>query len=392
METKSTNYKNHIITNKLDIILSYLLILYPLIFLISNVNLGSLLIGLSCIYILYNYKNLYFEQYINFFTITLALILTLSIYKGILNGYRKQEIIQELYYYSKSIIFYFLGIINITPYKTSNFLKNITEIIFTGTIIFFTFPELFVEAAHIKSGIGSGWGHFTSFNFLLRSGSIFLSPLETAFVSSFIGIYFFYYRNSIKNGNLYFYVSTLCLLLSITRSVTIIYSICIIYIYLKKRNLVSFKWASWAIPLTLSILVTLVGLYLKEIIIKNDGSIMLHFENLTNILTHIKYNPFGYGMSSSGYASVLAGRDNLYSEGSFFTYIIECGIQSIILFLILAYISIKKGTLAQSLFVFFILVSFVLPIGFSTPFCFLYFGYLGNLIIKDESNNLNNKL
>jgi hypothetical protein len=390
MEKKSSFYHDFNIRYKLDILISYALILYPIFFLLTKVNLGSIIIGTCFIYVLYNYK--FLDSGFDNKLIISLLFLTFgqSVLIGFINGFEVTQILSELYFYSKSVLFYFFGIICIYPHKNAKFYQNLTEIVFTGTIVFFIFPEEFVEAAHLKSGIGSGWGHFTSFNFLLRSGSIFLSPLETAFVSSFLGIYFFYFEDKLKNGRLYFIVSTLCLLLSVTRSVTIIYATCIVFIYLDKKINVFFKWTIWAIPLLFILVISMFGWIFKDEILSYDGSIMLHFQNLNATVANILNKPFGYGMSSSGYASVLAGRDKLYSEGSFFTYIIECGVQSIFLFVILGYYTIKQNALVQALFIFYLLVSFVLPIGFSTPFCFLYFGYLGSLRVRNESSYLNN--
>jgi len=359
--------------------------------LISGRNIGIIAIGFSGLYALFYFKKSMIPC-IKFVALASIPIFGYSFFVGLTYGFNIKIMCVEFYYYLKPFVFYIFGLSSIITFRKSFFLKNLIPILMIGTLLFVLFPIQFVEAAHAKSGIGRGWGHFISFKYFLRSGSFFLSPLETAFVSSFLGIYFFYYRSKFRFGKIYFLLATYCLLLSITRSVILIYGVSILFLFLSTSIGSTGRNMKWIIPTIVSLIIVGAGWYAKGYLIKYDGSIMLHFDNLNTTLAYLIKNPWGYGMSSSGYTAVMAGRDAIYSEGSFFTYIIECGIQSIILFGLLAYYCWTKGVLCQTLFLFYILVSFVLPIGFSTPFCFLFFGLLGAFNVRNENHYSHHKL
>lgn len=322
----------------------------------------------------------------------ILLIFLPAFWVGWQKGYSLQEMGRAFYYYAKSLIFFLFGIHSVWFFKNSRPFKLLLFYLITGTLIFYLFPNFFIGAAHDKSHIGNGWGHFLSFSFFLRSGSFLLSPLETAFFSSFLGLYFFYNRKKLALGFDYFILASVGLILSMTRSVILGYFLCICFMFLAER--VKINLPSWFrfIPFAIGLLVVLAGWFSRDLLIKNDGSIMLHFENLIRTLMNLKAHPFGYGMSSSGYVAVVENRDSLYSEGSFFTLLIECGIQGLLLIFILIRYCLNKSLFTKTLLLFFLGISLVLPIGFSTPFCFLFFGTLGSLSRLNENHYSDHKL
>lgn len=369
-----------------EIGIAFLLLLYPFCFLLFQKNLGSLAMFFSALYVAYYFRRQVLVKY-QFVWISTFLIFSFSFFKGWQQGFSAIDMAKEFYYYAKSLLFFLLGIHSIRFFRYSKYFKWLLVFLLLGTIFFYAFPTHFIGASHDKSHIGSGWGHFLSFGFFLRSGSFLLSPLETAFFSGFLGIYFVYYQKTIRLGWEYFLLASACLVLSMTRSVIMAYGLVVLFIYLTRKWESSGWKMNWIFPFLIGFFFIVLGWFSRDYLIKSDGSFMLHFENLNAVLNYLIKNPWGYGMSSSGYVSVIAKRDAMYSEGSFFTTLIECGVQSLILFLLLGIYCFRKGLFSLSLFLFYFSISLVLPIGFSTPFCFLFFGTLGALSHLNENSN-----
>lgn len=378
MGRKSSSYQYLTSRDFIESILSYLLILYPFIFVLTKRNIGSITVSYIAVYSIFylRWSTIIELRYLIWIG---TILFGYSFLVGINNGYTIQSMMKEFYYYAKPFIFFLFGINSIKIFHESRYFKYLSLLLALGTILFYLFPTEFISASHVKSKIGEGWGHFLTFKVFLRSGSFLLSPLETSFISAFLGLYFFHNRNHFLLGWQFFQLASICLLMSMTRSVILAYFISVLFLFLSTRFALSGKWIKWILPGFLGSIILLVGLISKDYIIKNDGSIMLHFTNLDKVLTFISNNPWGYGMSSSGFISVLEGRDAMYSEGSLFTYLIECGIQSTLLFGLLGWYCLKKGVLSTTFFLFYLMVSLVLPIGFSSTFDFMFFGFLGSI-------------
>lgn len=378
MERESTPYQYFTSRGFVEHALSYLVVLYPIIFVLTGHNIGGLIVSYLALYSLfYSSKKIVYD--LRYLVLIALTIFGYSIYIGLEKEYSLNAITKELYYYSKPFVFFAFGITTLNIFNKSHFFKLLLILLALGTALFYLYPAEFISASHERSKIGDGWGHFISFKVFLRTGSFLLSPLETSFFSAFLGLYFFHNRHHFLLGWQYFQLATICLFMSMTRSVIMAYAISLLFLFLSDRFKLSGKWIKWILPGTLGILLVILGWALKELILKNDGSIMLHFSNLNTVLTYLFKNPWGYGMSSSGYVSVLEGRDGMYSEGSFFTYLVECGVQSLILFGALTWYCLKKGNLATTFLLFYLMVSLVLPIGFSSTFDFMFFGFLGSI-------------
>lgn len=353
----------------------------PLIYLLFSYHVGNIFFVFILFFLSISINKI---KYNFFYLITFYMVfLVISLIVGFIYYDVPIKIsLSHMLYYYKPLVFYLFGFFYIR--NNVNFNKlTISILIFMiiGTIVSIYYYDFFAQKAIEKflgnnsaaNSLEESMGLLLAFSFIPRNITFLLSPLETSFVMFFITSYFYF--NSKK---LYFSISTIILISAFARSAMIAF---IVSVFLRKFILM--KQLNRFIYITIFIsLILIIIIYFFEqfqFIFINDGSASIHIENLRDALLHISRYPLGLGLGNSGWN----GSNSvyfLYSEGSFFTTLIENGIFFTLFYLLIGIDLYNKSKIFLfPIFIGYIVASLLIPIGFSTLFNLLFFSYYGVL-------------
>lgn len=120
-------------------------------------------------------------------------------------------------------------------------------------------------------------------------------------------------------------------------------------------------------------------------LVVTQASAIVHWENIGDSLLRIAQYPFGTGFGTSGWQGFSQSPLYMYAEGSLFTGMIEMGFFYFIWQAIVGvFFFFMSRKVLFSLYLGFFVVSILLPIGFSTFFTLLMFGYAGVIYYQQQ--------
>jgi hypothetical protein len=368
--------------------LPILFFLSPILFVLTGVNVNDPIYGLFVLCLgLRPLKGdrISFPRNLIAISLTFFILIACGIGVGFFNGYKSSIIFTEALYYLKPVIFLLYGYfyLNETSFNKLTFFGF--WIVVIGSLVYFSNPPFFIEKAIEKAHEVQGVGHFYAIHHtMLRNSSLLLSPLETGYVLFFMTSYLYAYK-PFKHPNFYFIVSASLLVLTYTRSVIIGFILAFVLFKLLEANVIK-KIYFLFLFIIIAIFVGIIYLNQLALIFIQDGSAVLHLRNLTEGVWVILDRPFGYGIGYSGFGSLQSTTDKFYSEGSFFTSIIENGILFLFFYIcIFFYLNQVSRNKLLPIYLGFLTASMLIPIGFSTIFNCLFFSYLGIIIKREKS-------
>ncbi len=292
---------------------------------------------------------------------------------------------KQLGYYMKPILFFLMGYLFVSVNRFKSLMLLTFWITAIGTFVFFLKSDFFLAAALDKNPDGQGIAHFFAIGGqYIRNCSVYLSPLDTAFICFFMTTFFHQ-----KGKTWMLMISFACLILTLTRSAIIasIMYFCVYHFTIRKWN----SRIVYLFVLFICLFTVVTVFYSKvEFLLFKDGSALMHISNFLEVATDAIRFPFGHGIGYSGW-SAIGQKNHLYSEGSFQTTILENGFLFVVFYFFIGYILFKESKVkAFPIYVGFFIASLMIPIGFSTLFNLIFFTYLGIIFKSDEVKNCYN--
>jgi len=357
----------------------------PLIFSLTNFNLGSLMFGASAIICIVGV--LIFSKRLGktvplFLGILFLWLMVYSVIVPRIEGISVMVSLKQLGYYMKPILFFLIGYLFISIKRFTSLMLLAFWITTVGTVLFFLKSNFFITAALERNPDGQGIAHFFAIGGrYIRNCSVYLSPLDTAFICFFLTAFFHQ-----KGKTWFLMISFACLVLTMTRSAIIaaIVYFCAHQFFIKKwKNRVIYLFM---LIISLGVVIIVFSSKLEFLFLK-DGSASMHVSNLLEVATDLLRIPFGHGIGYSGWSSI-GQKNHLYSEGSFQATILENGFLFAVFYVFIGYALFKKDkTVSLPIYIGFFVASLMIPIGFSTLFNLIFFTYLGVILKSDEIKN-----
>jgi hypothetical protein len=396
------NYLNtlrkFITIEKVSIVLFLLFFAAPFLTIPFGFNVSNITFLISAVWVLFLviYKRLDKKTFIFLILYGLSLLPAIAIAQ--LNGIGLSHTIGQFEYYLKPPLFFLIGYLGISK-ETFRPLLLITFLFMFGSAMLYTidlpasvslasdrFQVLNPNDGTQKFAPDAPLHAFQEAKYpvigrVLRNGSLFFNALDSGFAFFFMTSYFvmeFFNTKRKKQNFVLGLLSTIGLILAIVRSAmigTAIASAIRLFQHIPSRK-------TRIVLLTLGTIAGLLLIFLfQDIFMKifvTEGSATIHAENKLGAIEQITKFPFGTGLGSSGYDLDPQFEYSFYSEGSFYTNIIEHGIWFTVWYFIVGFITyvVSKKTLFP-IYVGFIIASLLIPIGFATHFMLLFFSYLG---------------
>jgi hypothetical protein len=328
-------------------------------------------------------------------------LLVLSICIAVSYGIQLSNSLKSALYYFKPIVFFIIGYYYWSQRKFDLFINYILIFMIIGTFFVFIRPhelvDLLMKRAVVMSAeqydlkyyiwtfnpvfynLFSGvWVH--DGGLLLRNPTLLFSPLDSGFVLTFISFHYLTKAMHADNKSkylLWFSISFLLLISTFVRSAFILFFVAsFVFVFIRASNTRKLILIIIAFGGCCLFLIK----FMDEIrfVFFLEDSAAIHNENLTGAINHFLKYIFGTGVGSSGWLGDLSSPFYIYSEGSFFTSIIENGVQFILIYFIITFAIMRKREYPLlALFLGFITSSLVMAVAFSTCLNLLLFTMMG---------------
>lgn len=369
----------------------FLLLLFflsPILFVVTGTNMNNfiylLLLVCTVAYSWYSErKKMKFSVNFLFVLGSYCLVVGFAMVLGFFRGLQVAIIFKEALYYFKPVLFLFFGLFFLNEKRFRHLIFWGFLVVAFGAIVFYNDPAFYIGKAIEKTPEAEGVGHFYAIHHtVLRNSSLLLSPLETGYTLFFIASYFLIFYDGKWR---WFLLVTSVALLAATWTRSVVIGFLLTFLTYRLVNARTVKKLYVLIAFGLVITVATIAYYDDlHLILIEDASATSHFRSLTGGIDVILKRPWGYGMGFSGFGSLLSTEETFYSEGSFFTSIIEAGVLFVFFYwCVYYYLNRVSKRKFLPVYVGFLAASMLIPIGFSTIFAALFFSYLG-IIIKND--------
>jgi hypothetical protein len=323
---------------------------------------------------------------------------------GFLNSIPAKHIALELTYYLKIPAFFGF----FYYYVSEKHFKRLIWIILWAMILTFPLyaltPGEIIDASRdrlralgyfVSDSIYFSGTKLTEWITFPRNPGFLLSYLDSAYTLYFISAFFIVTAKNIKEliQRLWvIIVSTFLFLSTFTRSTIIALPVSAVswaYFGLLKGRERIYLFAFIGIVGIIGLLFAFDTLYFLAV---KQASAIVHWENIGESLIRISQYPFGTGFGTSGWQGFSQSPLYMYAEGSIFTGMIEMGILFFIWQCVIGvFMFFMSKKVLFPLYLGFFIVSLLLPIGFSTYFTLLFFGYAGVIYHQQQNEQLATK-
>lgn len=323
-----------------------------------------------------------------------GLFLAFGFGMGLYRHIAVKNIILSGTYYIKPILFLLLGYLFVTPKVFKKFMWITFFFMVISIPVFVLFGSQLIEISRVRlndigffvpKSIFFSATKIDDYSALPRNPSFLFSYLDTSYVFLFITSMFIVSlkkKMHMVNGLTSLVLSFIGFITTFTRSTFIALPITIVSaVVLRIKNP---KIVAGLLFVTTLITVAAIAIFWNKFlaIFVQQDSAAIHITNITDVFARMLKFPLGSGLGSSNWQGQASHPIYFYSEGSFFTTIVELGIQIVPWFGIVAYALFKRSRIVLlPIYLGFLVVSLLLPIGFSTQFLILFcvaFGILLN--------------